>query len=171
MSQPFDVFGLTKSPFVQRHVESHLFFGPMSRNVFPFWGFMGVVVVVLAGMPLLSGRGPFALIEAGFGLSFFGWVLLRSAKKSPKDQVYLTFVTTKIMMGFGAILMTFLAGPIHWLTKQPDALPVWGLGLVWFPGLEYIPRLTEHQKFITLARMILSLPLIWLGVTTGGWTL
>jgi hypothetical protein len=92
-------------------------------------------------------------------------------KKSPKDQVYLTFVTTKIMMGFGAILMTFLAGPIHWLTKQPDALPVWGLGLVWFPGLEYIPRLTEHQKFITLARIILSLPLIWLGVTTGGWTL
>jgi hypothetical protein len=81
MSQPFDVFGLTKSPFVQRHVESHLFFGPMSRNVFPFWGFMGVVVVVLAGIPLLSGRGPFALIEAGFGLSFFGWVLLRSAKK------------------------------------------------------------------------------------------
>jgi hypothetical protein len=80
-------------------------------------------------------------------------------------------VTTKIMMGFGAILMTFLAGPIHWLTKQPDALPVWGLGLVWFPGLEYIPRLTEHQKFITLARIILSLPLIWLGVTTGGWTL
>ncbi len=100
MSQSSDIFGLTKSAFVQRHVESHLFFGPMSRNVFPFWGFMGVVVVVLAGMPLLSGRGPFALIEAVLVLVVFGWVLVRSAKNSPKDQVYLTFVTTKIMHAY-----------------------------------------------------------------------
>ena len=55
--------------------------------------------------------------------------------------------------------------------SQPDALPVWGLGLVWLPGLKYIPRLTEHQKYITLVRIILSLPLFWLGVTTGGWSL
>jgi hypothetical protein len=66
------------------------------------------------------------------------------------------------------ILMT--AGSGSSLESNPlRALLFFLLGVIWLPGLEFIPRLTPHQKYITLARFGLSLLCIYFGIQRGAW--
>ena len=48
-----------------------------------------------------------------------------------------------------------------WLANQNlAARPFFFLGLLWLPGLEFIPRLTPQQRYLTLARLFLSVPCV-----------
>jgi hypothetical protein len=41
---------------------------------------------------------------------------------------------------------------------------------VWFPGPEFAPNIGKRQRFLTLARIAVSVPLIYLGSQAGSWT-
>jgi hypothetical protein len=41
--------------------------------------------------------------------------------------------------------------------------------LIWIPGLEFVPKITPQQRYLTLARIALSLPCIYFGVESGNW--
>jgi hypothetical protein len=43
------------------------------------------------------------------------------------------------------------------------------LGLIWIPGLEFIAQVTPYQRYVTLARIALSIPCIYFGVKSGNW--
>ncbi len=166
-----DLSGLTASSLLQRHMATHLIFGPLSRGGVPRWIFPLLVLLAPAAWPLLSGQGPFKLLGALLSALVFVLVGAKAVKNWTQEQLLLLFAAMKVTLGLSALLMAFLAGPVHLLTGQPDAWPVWGLGLVWLPGLEYVQRLTVHQKYITLSRIGFSLPLIWWGASAGGWTM
>lgn len=44
-----------------------------------------------------------------------------------------------------------------------------GLGLIWMPWIEFIPKISVKQKYVTIARLILSMPFIMLGINSGNW--
>lgn len=41
-----------------------------------------------------------------------------------------------------------------------NTLPTVTLGLIWFPSIEFISVLTKKQKWITIGRLVLSVPLV-----------
>ncbi len=52
---------------------------------------------------------------------------------------------------------------------QSDEIPNVLLGLVWVPWLEFVPTVTPRLKYVTLARVVLTIPLVFRGVQTGYW--
>jgi len=72
----------------------------------------------------------------------------------------LFLICTTGIIGYG--LVGFFKG-------SPDAIHVTLLALIWFPGIEFIPRLTERQKYITMARIAVTIPLLILWHRTGTW--
>ncbi|MFW6154723.1 MAG: hypothetical protein ACOC95_05855 [Planctomycetota bacterium] len=43
------------------------------------------------------------------------------------------------------------------------------LGVIRSPGVEFIPKVTTHQRYVTPGRVALSLPCIYFGVRRGDW--
>lgn len=41
-----------------------------------------------------------------------------------------------------------------------DLRPIIFLIFIWFPALDFIPRVTPHQRYLTLARLALSISLV-----------
>ena len=82
----------------------------------------------------------------------------------------LYWLITKLVMGFVALGLAGLAAPVSALTGRADAWPNLLLGLIWLPGIEFIPRVVPNQKIITVLRCILSLPVIYMGVQSGDWS-
>jgi len=72
-------------------------------------------------------------------------------------------------MGGLAVLFVFISLFLY-LGKAPDAQADFLLGLIWFPGLEFVDKLASKQKYITLCRLILTIPCIYMGVNSGNWS-
>lgn len=53
--------------------------------------------------------------------------------------------------------------------KAPDALADLLLGLTWLPGLEFIHSLIPFQKYVTLLRLLLTIPWVYMGINSGNW--
>ena len=129
------------SPRVMAHIEHHLFFGPIYRD-----STMGQIYFYL--IRLFLGRG--------------------LTQYDQKEQIIYLFFVTKSMIGGLALLMVFVS-PFLFLMKAPDALADLLLGLSWLPGLEFIHNLTPFQKYITLARLLLTIPWVYMGINSGNW--
>jgi hypothetical protein len=130
-----------ESPLIIRHLETHLFFGPIYRGT-PFGEFLSGVLNLFPGK--------------------------RFPPSSVEEQLLLLFLVTKIFLGGLAALFVFMA-PFLFLMKAPDARADLLLGLIWLPGLEFIPKLTPNQKYITICRLFFTIPVIYLGINSGNW--
>jgi hypothetical protein len=161
-----------ETPFTVRHVESHLVFGPLARH-FP-------VAYLLAGVGILKAIDDFTNRHAPFAqrvggtlediILWAGVMPLLLSRVTRRQQAILLWGTTKFALGFAAfIMMTVGTGTSYQSGRPRDALVFFFLGLIWLPSLEFIPRLTLHQKYITLARLVLSFPLVIIGIRGGNW--
>lgn len=130
-----------KSKIITQHVETHLVFGPMYRKT-------------IVGDLLF-----------GFLNFFLGKRLLIF---NDEKQIFFIFLLTKIVLG-GMATLFVLMSPFLFLMKAPDALADLLLGLIWLPGLEFIPKLTPNQKYISVCRLLFTIPAIYLGVNSGNW--
>ncbi len=87
-----------------------------------------------------------------------------------RQQAIVAWGAMKFALGFGAFIMMTVGTGTSYQSGQPrDALVFFFLGLLWLPMPEFIPRLTPHQKHITLARLVLSIPLVIIGIRGGNW--
>jgi len=93
---PFDM----GHPYIRRHVEGHLVFGPLSRG-------------------------------------------------DPVRPVVASVIVAGFVAGYG------LMAPILFLQGKDDAWAALFLGLVWLPGVEFIPWVLPRQKYVTAARILL----------------
>lgn len=80
------------------------------------------------------------------------------------------WLVTKISLGIAAFMMAAVGAPMLFEQRSPDAPIILTLGLLWIPGPEFIPAFVAHQKWITLTRLLLTIPLVVLGIRTGCWT-
>lgn len=158
-----------ETPFLIRQVESHLVFGPLSRHfAFGYAALIAAVVSLVVGFfavhePVGQYIGSLVdkLVFLFVPLLLLTWTL--------RQQAIMGWIAFKAALGVGAVMMATVGAGVSFQRGQADAWPNLFLGLVWIPGIEFIPNITPHQRYITLARIVLSIPCIYFGVKSGNW--
>jgi hypothetical protein len=126
---------MLETPFLLRHVESHLIFGPLSR------------------IPPAAGR---VILPTN---SLVTWLGLR--RLTPRQQAILGWIATQIMLGLFSFLALTALVPMKLMQGSPDVWSLLFLALVWMRSIEFLPQVTPHQRYVTLARLALSIPLAY----------
>ena len=166
-----DTLGLD-SPWLQRQVEGHLVLGFFARRL-AFWR----VVAVLLGLGIVTGLAEATL--AGSWLNLMGrtvsggvllllfWPLVRMSRYR---QAAIGWWSAKIAIGLCSFLTLLVGGVIGFVRGQPDAIHLVLLALVWMPSVEVVSPLVAYQRAITIARLLVSIPVFILGSRAGSWT-
>jgi len=156
-----------ETPFTIQHVQTHLILGPLLRHIkvspiLLFFGFLGLIVELIE-----SGDFFRAIQKTSFNLLFWAlFVYLMPFTR--QQQAIVIWGSMKFALGMGAFLLMG-AGSLSNLDYPLRALLIFLLGVIWMPGLEFIPRLTPHQKYITLGRIALSLLCTYFGIRRDAW--
>lgn len=146
--------GALDSAWVRRQVTTHLVFGFLARR-FPFgW-------VLASGASLVYMYGSYNGWPKLHNVALFIPVGLGMLTKSTYRQAALGWCFTKATLGSVVFLFLIAGAPVAFFHGDRDALPLTLLALIWLPGLEFIPRLVEHQRVLTLTRAALSMPLVY----------
>jgi len=165
-----DPLDLNSSPWIRRQVDTHLLFG--SSKVF-FWTVVVVYLVLLSCVELLAftknnpdwviSEDLFSYLKGGpIGL---GIVLSLTAIK-PSSYGWLLVKTLLLIVCF---FLLAVGAPISFSKGQADAWVFLALGLIWLPSVEFFPLITLYQRYLTILRLILSLPAIYFGIRSGYW--
>jgi hypothetical protein len=133
---------VAKSPLIIRHIETHLVYGPIYRETGLGKWLYKILIFFLFGK----------------SLSRYGF----------KERIVVSFIILKGVLGFLAFIF-LICSPFLYIMGAPDALADGLLGLIWLPGIEFIPKITPKQKYITLSRIILTIPCIYMGINSGNW--
>jgi hypothetical protein len=164
-----DFLSMLDAPWLKRQVETHLIFGYCSQQV-PFaLLFIGVCIVYIGYQLFTSGGSIPSRLLDNIEFLFFIIVGLYLLKMPKYYQAAIGWWTVK-----GSLLLICSTGIIGYglvgfFKGSPDAMHITLLCLIWFPGLELIPKLTDRQKYITIARIVSSIPLVILWHQTGTW--
>lgn len=160
---------LMETPFTIRQVETHLVFGPIGRYVpFGYIFFVGGLVSLIACFftpQNLPGGYVIGIIDK----VFFLVVAVLILQFSRRQQAIIGWAAVKSAIGITALTLATVGAGLSFQRGYTDAWPDLFLGLIWIPGVEFIPKITPHQRFVTLARIALSMPCIYLGVKSGNW--
>ena len=143
------------SLWVLRQVESHLILGPLSRCLSVAYVLLAVAIALLGGLLYfhrLSGLNLGSVIALGAASVVFG-------QETRLRQAVLAFYALKVTLGV-CVFGLLIAGLGRFEKGQTDAWRYFVLAIIWLPGLEFIPRITPHQKYITLARILLTVGVI-----------
>jgi hypothetical protein len=161
-----------ETPFTIRHVETHLVFGLLARH-FSVAYLAALLGVLKLAWDLFGTAAPVAQ-RVGEAINdlllWVGLLPLLLSRMTRRQQAIIAWGATKFGLGFAAfIMMTVGTGTSYQHGQSRDALVFFCLGLIWLPSVEFIPRLTPHQKYISLARLVLSIPLVVIGIQRGNW--
>jgi hypothetical protein len=157
-------------PGVIRQVETHLIFGPLSRHFPLAYIILAVAVIglVVAFFSLHQPVGQYVGTIAGkLIFLFLPFLMLRMTLL---QQAIIGFLALKITQGIAAFMMLTIGFAVSLQRHQSDAWPNFFLGLIWLPSVEFLPRVTPHQKYVTIARLLLSIPLAVLKIRSGYWS-
>lgn len=109
-----------------------------------------------------------SLFSVGFIIIaiYLGIVMLKLPKYY---QAAIGWWITKPVLALVCFIFLIAGGLVGFFRGAPDALHVTLFSLLWIPGIEFINKVTEKQKFITIGRLILSVPILFLWYQTGTW--
>jgi hypothetical protein len=160
---------MVETPFTIQQVETHLIFGPLSRHFstayLMLFGFAVSLIVGLSSTEKPIGQYIGSIADK----LIFLFVPLLLLKMSRRQQAIVGWIAVKFSLGIAAFLM-ILAGALPGFQRgDADAWPLLFLGLIWIPWIEFIPAVAPHQKYVTLARFVLSAPCIYFGIKSGNW--
>jgi hypothetical protein len=158
-----------ETPLTIQQVESHLVFGPISRH-FPLAYAAWVITVINVGRAFLETKLPWAEYGVGIAESVF-WLFLPLllSKMTTRQQAIVGWMAIKGALGFAAFMMATLGAGVAFQRGQSDAWPLLCLGIIWIPWIEFLPTVAPYQRFVTIARLLLSIPCVILGMRSGYW--
>jgi hypothetical protein len=161
-----------ETPGMIKQVETHLIFGPLSRHVpiaylIVAGGIVHLIWLVLHRSPVPTGQHIGDIVNAVvFEIVLVPYVFSQVTRR---QQALIAWLGVKVGFGFAAFMILMIGGFGGLAQGHRDALPALILGLIWIPGVEFIPKIVPHQKYVTIARLLLSIPFIYLGVRSGEW--
>lgn len=173
MANPLDKVKIDASkfetPFTIRLVETHLVFGPISRYI-PFGYIMlgGAILSLIAGI-CATHRPIGEYIGSLIDKIIYLIVPVLFLRMTMRQQAIIGLWAVKFALGMGAFMLATIGAGVSFQHGYADAWPNLFLGLIWIPGIEFIPKITPHQRYVTLARIALSIPCIYCGVKSGNW--
>ena len=153
------------APWLRQQVETHLVFGFLARRL-PF-AWVLAAGTALAVVLALSRGSTLQAIELALCIPLCLFFLRRM---STYRQAALGWWITKATAAICSFLLLIVGGLVGFFRGQPDAIYFTALALAWFPGPEFAPSIGEGQRFLTLARIAVSVPLIYLVSQAGNWT-
>lgn len=165
-----DFLAMLEAPWLKKQIETHLVFGLCSRKV-PLGLLFIAICVMYIFYDVLTSKESFVKQlwnDSEYLIFIIGGIYML---KMPKyHQAALGWWTTK-----GSLVLICMAGIVNYglvgfFKGSPDAMHVTLMAIIWFPSLEFIPSLTEKQKYLTIARIVLSIPLLILWHRTGTWS-
>jgi len=160
---------LFESKWLHNQVETHLIFGPIVRHIDLCWFVLLIPAIQTFNFFLYAEMSIFNLLILIIYLSFplmLFWVMNKSTRFK---QAAIGWVSVKGTL-FIVTLCFMILGPITSIQRgQTDAIPLFLMGLIWFPCIEFIPKISPKQKYITFARLILTIPVYNWGMSTGFW--
>jgi hypothetical protein len=158
-----------ETPFTIRQVESHLIFGPVSRYVpFAYVALVGAILSLVAGF-FATGMPLGQYLGSIFDKLIFLVVPLLLLRMTYRQQAIVGWIAVKFALGIAALMLATIGAGVSFQRGQADAWPDLFLGLIWIPGVEFIPKVTPYQRYLTLARIALSIPCIYFGIKSGNW--
>ena len=158
-----------ETPFSIQQVETHLIFGPMAKYVPLGYVIIGGSLACLFAEFFTARKTAGEYIVSIFDKGMIVFVGLLFLRMSKRQQAVIAWGAVKFAMGFGAFLMAAIGAGTSFQRGYADAWPNLFLGLIWIPGIEFIPKITPHQRYVTIARIILSIPCIYFGIKSGNW--
>jgi hypothetical protein len=173
MTNPLDNIKISASrietPFTIRQVETHLVFGPIARYLpFAYLLLGGGILSLIAGF-FATQKSLGQYIGSILDKVFFLIMPVLFLRMSNRQQAIIGWIAVKCAMGLAAFMMATVGACVSFQHGYADAWPNLFLGLIWIPGVEFIPKVTPYQRYVTLARIGLSIPCIYLGVKSGNW--
>lgn len=159
-----------ETPWVLRQVETHLFFGFAARHFRFGWVALAASATWLLWAALFGGGELPVYIGRLLGKALFVAVsVVIIVLFTRRQQAILGWFAMTITQGMAALGCVAVGAPASFAKNNGDTVPFVLLGLVWFPGLEFIKRMTPKQKYITMVRIVCSIPLgCWL-YANGNW--
>jgi hypothetical protein len=144
--------------WLDSHVRDDLVFGAFYRTI-PFVYVIGLVGVIFLVVRLV------ALGKSGLGqwhdALVYLFLIYGFQRMSVRGQATIAFVVVKATIACGSLILVF-AG----LLRLSDGFYVGGLlltlGVIWFPGFDFVPAIVRYQKSTAALRCLLSLPLLLL---------
>jgi hypothetical protein len=157
-----------ETPGLIRQVETHLIFGPLSRH-FPLAYLLVALVVGAMIIPFFRLHQPIGkYIGDVAGKLILLFIPILMLRMTLRQQAIICFVAVKVTLGVFALAMLTIGVPASLQRHESDVLPNLFIGLIWLPSVEFIPRVTPHQKYVTVARLLLTIPCVYFGIR-GGW--
>lgn len=152
--------------WLRNQVETHLFFNIFAKYI-PF-GFILLLIIFANVINALmnSDNSIIFIIYDNFFLLIPTIFILFLPKM---QQATLGWIVTKISIGILAFLLMTVGAGTSLVAGRNDVLPNLLLGAIWIPWIEFFPKVTPKQKYITLARIFLSIPVIYMGIQSGDW--
>ncbi len=154
-------------PWLRRQVETHLVFGFLSRRLSLSW-----IVVLFCALSVLSTLGEAWPILLGRAASV-GLILLVLSpifRQSRHRQAAIGWCAAKTALAATSFIVLLVGGLIGFFRGQADAIHLTLLALLWFPCVEFMSSIAPRQRLLTIARILLSIPLVIRGSRAGGWT-
>ena len=156
---------LLDGPSISQQVESHLFFGPLSRH----FGFGWIVVIAFTLNLVFSLSTPLTAAEIPKLLQniFFLAISFIFLKMSKYRQAAFGWCLTKIMLALFCFLMLIAVGLVGFFQHSPGAIYAIMLSIIWFPSLEFVSSLQQKQKIITATRLLVTPVILYFWYKTG----
>lgn len=173
IKKKIDSFAVWNSIWLKKQVEGHLVFGLIYKYV-PLIFLGGIASVLFAFwiiFDLKNNESLFPAIHDIFLFVIMGVVCIyMSFQLSRYQQAIIGWFSIKGALGVAAFIV-MIVGTLTSLSKhQADTLPNFLLGFIWLPWIEFIPAVVPYQKLVTLSRLILTIPVVYLGIQSGCWT-
>lgn len=157
---------MVETPYLIRHVETHLVFGPQSRH-------FSVIYLVILAFILFHTTAFFSIGEPlaeylASQLTIGGiWTMLTwlgppllLIRQTYRQQAIMGWILFKLLSGIFAFTIGIAGGILGLQEGRAEAWPMLFLALIWFPSVEFIPIITPHQRYVSLLRITLSIPWI-----------
>lgn len=145
------------NPWLRNQVENHLFFGNYKWKKLYLVGvalYITIALAIFAPNHVLFSFDIFKDQGSGFVIS----VILASVFYKYEISVFFWGVIKVLLLFMFFIL--FLCGVINSLSGEKYAYFLSVLGVVWLPSVEFIKIIVPYQRYVTLLRVAVTIPMI-----------
>ena len=166
-----DSFGFWESQWLKKQVEGHVVFGTIYRYV-PCFLLGGVTLILVLVWNIFTSEGVALQTAADFiwYILIAGFFIYQAFILAKYQQAVICWLAIKVSFGIAAFVL-LTVGTLTSLSKhQSDALPNFLIGVIWMPEIEFIPKMSQYQKYISVLRLLLTVPVVYLGIKSGYWT-
>lgn len=163
-------FKFQENKWLRKQLDTHLIF-PIFVKYIPFGWFFGFIIGVFLIWNFIEyGINSISeLWSIAYLLLLIFCVTPLLLKLSKIQQAAIGWFVLKFVLLIACFLEMTVGTIIPYQNGREEALPNFLIGFIWLPSFEFIPQIVKYQKYLTIISLILTIPIVYLGIQTGDW--